>query len=198
MNFTNIINLLGTKNMGSEVYSLYLNEVRKNLAAPGKLLLSSPKGAYCWCSTTYVPVGDLDRPPLIKEPLSNSYGDLWLPARFGIKARLCRHAVACQEVAPKVGALATQSPYCAESPVGRTVKHASAASPKAPTLVQPSPRAKAISFALRLASTCFRTRRDPIGLVQRFPGYGYASAGDRPTLFAIFPLIFVPFMQYTG
>ncbi len=28
--------------------------------------------------------------------------------------------------------------------------------------------------------------------------YGYASAGDRPTLFAIFPLIFVPFMQYTG
>ena len=28
--------------------------------------------------------------------------------------------------------------------------------------------------------------------------YGYASAGDRPALFAIFPLIFVPFMQYTG
>jgi len=28
--------------------------------------------------------------------------------------------------------------------------------------------------------------------------YGYASAGDRPTLFAIFPLIFVPFMQYAG
>ncbi len=28
--------------------------------------------------------------------------------------------------------------------------------------------------------------------------YGYASAGDRPTLFAIFPLIFVPFMQHAG
>ena len=28
--------------------------------------------------------------------------------------------------------------------------------------------------------------------------YGYASAGDRPTLFAIFSLIFVPFMQYAG
>jgi len=28
--------------------------------------------------------------------------------------------------------------------------------------------------------------------------YGYASAGDRPTLFAIFPLSFVPFMQYVG
>ena len=28
--------------------------------------------------------------------------------------------------------------------------------------------------------------------------YGYASAGDQPILFARFPLIFVPFMQYTG
>ncbi len=28
--------------------------------------------------------------------------------------------------------------------------------------------------------------------------YGYASAGDRSILFAIFPLGFVPFMQYTG
>jgi hypothetical protein len=28
--------------------------------------------------------------------------------------------------------------------------------------------------------------------------YGYGSAGDRPTLFARFPLSFVPFMQYAG
>ena len=28
--------------------------------------------------------------------------------------------------------------------------------------------------------------------------YGYASAGDRSILFTIFPLSFVPFMQYTG
>jgi len=28
--------------------------------------------------------------------------------------------------------------------------------------------------------------------------YGYASAGDQSILFAIFPLSFVPFMQYTG
>jgi len=28
--------------------------------------------------------------------------------------------------------------------------------------------------------------------------YCYASAGDRPTLFAIFPLSFVPFMQHAG
>ncbi|TDJ22521.1 MAG: hypothetical protein E2O60_04955 [Gammaproteobacteria bacterium] len=64
-----------------------LNEFRKNLAAPGKLLLH--------CSTTYVPVSDLDRSPLMRS-------------------------------------------------------------------------------------------------------YGYASAGDRSTLFAISPLIFVPFMQYAG
>ena len=28
--------------------------------------------------------------------------------------------------------------------------------------------------------------------------YGYGTAGDRPTLFARFPLSFVPFMQYAG
>jgi hypothetical protein len=28
--------------------------------------------------------------------------------------------------------------------------------------------------------------------------YGYASAGDQPILFARFPLIFVPFVQYVG
>ncbi len=28
--------------------------------------------------------------------------------------------------------------------------------------------------------------------------YGYASAGDQPTLFAIFSLSFVPFVQYAG
>jgi len=28
--------------------------------------------------------------------------------------------------------------------------------------------------------------------------YGYASAGDQSSLFAIFPLNFVPFMQYAG
>jgi hypothetical protein len=28
--------------------------------------------------------------------------------------------------------------------------------------------------------------------------YGYESAGDQPTLFAIFPLNFVPFMQHAG
>ncbi len=41
----------------------------------------------------------------------------------------------------------------------------------------------------------------PVGDLDRSPlmrSYGYASAGDRPTSFAIFPLIFVPFVQYAG
>jgi hypothetical protein len=143
-----------------EDYSLCLNEFRKNLAAK------------------------LDRSPLIMEPLSKTYGDHWPSARFRIKARLCRHATACQEIA-------TRSLDCAESPAGRVLKHASAA-------LQPSLRAMAITFGLRLASACFRTRRDPIGLAQRLPSYGYASADDQSSLFAIFPLNFVPFMQYTG
>jgi len=140
--------------------NLYLNEVRKNLA------------------------GNLDRSPLIEEPLNQSYGDHWLSAQFGIKAPLRSHAKAWQEVA-------TPSPGCAESPEGRVLKQASA-------VLQPSPRTKAIAFGLRLASACFRTRRDSIGLVQRFLSYGYASAGDRSTLLARFPLSIVPFMQYVG
>jgi len=100
MNFISNFKRLDTKIINNEKYSLYLNEVRKNLAALGKLLLRSPKSAYFWCSTTgtpdrYIPVGDLDRSPLIHS-------------------------------------------------------------------------------------------------------YGYASAGDQPTLFAIFPLSFVPFVQYAG
>jgi hypothetical protein len=41
----------------------------------------------------------------------------------------------------------------------------------------------------------------PVGDLDRsllMRSYGYASAGDQSTLFAIFPLNFVPFMQYTG
>jgi hypothetical protein len=41
----------------------------------------------------------------------------------------------------------------------------------------------------------------PVGDLDRSPlmrSYGYASAGDQPTLFAKFPLSFVPFMQYAG
>jgi hypothetical protein len=120
MTFINKFKYIAESSVIFQKYSLYLNEVRKNLAAPGKPLLR--------CSTTYIPVGDLDRSSLILEPLSKSYGDHWLSARFGIEARLCRHAVACQEVA-------TLSPNRTESPAGRSLKHASAA-------LQPSPRTK--------------------------------------------------------
>ena len=44
-------------------------------------------------------------------------------------------------------------------------------------------------------------RKNPAANLDRSPlihSYGYASAGDQPTLFAIFPLNFVPFMQYAG
>ena len=44
-------------------------------------------------------------------------------------------------------------------------------------------------------------RKNLAANVDRSPlmrSYGYASADDRPTLFAIFPLSFVPFMQYAG
>jgi len=44
-------------------------------------------------------------------------------------------------------------------------------------------------------------RKNLAAKVDRSPlmrSYGYASAGDRPTLFATFPLSFVPFMQYAG
>jgi len=44
-------------------------------------------------------------------------------------------------------------------------------------------------------------RKNLTAKVDRSPlmrSYGYASAGDQSTLFAIFPLNFVPFTQYTG
>ena len=37
-----------------------------------------------------------------------------------------------------------------------------------------------------------------IGRSPLIHSYGYASAGDRPTLFTKFSLSFVPFMQYAG
>jgi hypothetical protein len=43
-----------------------------------------------------------------------------------------------------------------------------------------------------------KVRKNLAANLDRFPlihSYGYASAGDQSTLFAIFPLIFVPFTQ---
>ena len=44
-------------------------------------------------------------------------------------------------------------------------------------------------------------RKNLVANLERFPlthSYGYGSADDRPTLFARFPLSFVPFIQYAG
>jgi len=46
-----------------------------------------------------------------------------------------------------------------------------------------------------------KVRKNMAANLDRSPlihSYGYASAGDRSILFAIFPLSFVPFMQYAG
>ncbi len=46
-----------------------------------------------------------------------------------------------------------------------------------------------------------KVRKNLAAKVDRFPlmrGYSYASARDQSTLFAIFPLNFVPFMQHAG
>ena len=45
------------------------------------------------------------------------------------------------------------------------------------------------------------TRKNLAANPERSPlmrSYGYASEGDRPALFARFPLVFVPFMQYAS
>jgi hypothetical protein len=55
---------------------------------------------------------------------------------------------------------------------------------------------------LNFAILCLNeVRKNLAANLERSPlmrSYGYASAGDRPILFARFPLSFVPFMQYTG
>jgi len=52
-------------------------------------------------------------------------------------------------------------------------------------------------------SSCYlnEIRKNLAANLERSPlmrSYGYASAGDRSTLFARFPLNFVPFMQYAA
>jgi len=54
-----------------------------------------------------------------------------------------------------------------------------------------------IFYSMRLNETRKNLASNP----ERSPlmrSYSYASAGDRPALFARSPLMFVPFMQYAG
>ncbi len=61
--------------------------------------------------------------------------------------------------------------------------------------------AASANCSLRCSTTDTSDRYVPVGDLDRSPlmcSDSYASAGDRPTLFAIFPLNLVPFMQYEG
>jgi len=54
-----------------------------------------------------------------------------------------------------------------------------------------------IDHSMRLNETMKNLASNP-GRSPLMRSYGYASAGDRPALFARFPLVFVPLMQYAG
>jgi len=141
-------------------YSLYLNKVRKNLAA------------------------NLDRPPLIKEPLSKSYGVSASPEACRCKTQREANGLSPWRGLQRGRCMLQGSPYGAFSAIRtRRCDFLAGNSMPAKSRLDSEPRWKP---------------EIPIGLGQRFPGNCYASAGDRSTLFAIFPLIFVPFMQYTG
>jgi len=52
-------------------------------------------------------------------------------------------------------------------------------------------------YSIRLNETRENLASNP-GRSPLMRSYGYASAGDRPALFARFPLMFVPFKQHAG
>ena len=61
------------ENYGNRNIQFVSEQIQEKSGCSRQVAPASPKGAYCWCSTTYVPVGDLDQSPLIKEPLTKSY-----------------------------------------------------------------------------------------------------------------------------
>jgi hypothetical protein len=146
--------------MGSEAYSLYLNEVRKNLTS------------------------NLDRPPLTKEPLSKSYGVSASPEACRCKAQREANGLSPWRGQQRSRCMLQDLPCGAFSAI-RTRRYDFLAGYSMP--------AKS-----RLDSESRCKPGIPIGLAQRFPCYDYASAGDQSTLFAKFPLSFVPSMQYAG
>jgi hypothetical protein len=54
-----------------------------------------------------------------------------------------------------------------------------------------------IYYSMRLNETRKNLAANP-GRSPLMYSYGYASVDDRPALFARFPLVFAPFMQYAG
>ena len=151
---------LSTKIMKNVKYSLYLNKVRKNLAA------------------------NLDRSPLIKEPLSKSYEVSASPEACRCKAQREANGLSPWRGLQRSRCMLQDSPCGASSAIRTRC---------CDFLAGYSMPAKS-----RLDSESRWKPEIPIGPGQRFPGYGYASAGDQPTLFAMFSLSFVPSMQNTG
>ncbi len=146
MNFINKIKWLNAKSMIFEIYSLYLNELLRASCpspfgpaelfkfVPDKLVrknLASSANSSLRCSTTYIPVGGLARPPF---HLRQAFLPAWLIR----------------------GCSSVSNPFIGE-------------------------KIHRIFYFIRFTHS-----------------YGYGSAGDRATLFARFPLIFVPFTQYVG
>ena len=160
MIFLNNFKKLGTNIMKIGKYSLYLNEVRINLAA------------------------NLDRSPLIKEPLNKSYGVPASPEACRCKAQREANGLSPWRGLQRGRCLLQDSPCGASSAIRtRCCDFLAGYSMPAKSRLDSESRWKPVF---------------PIGLVQRFHSYGYASAGNRSTLFAIFPLSYVPFMQYAG
>jgi hypothetical protein len=198
--------------MHLEIYSLYLNEllrtscpaplgpaqlfkfvpdelVRRNLSAPGKLLLR--------CSTTYIPVGDIGRSPLIREPLGKSYGASASPEACRRKAQ---HEGKTQNTRFTRGASFGLSPWRGLHQSRRFRRRGRYMLQGSPSGASSAIRTRRFNFLpgrsmpakLCLDSELSWKPEIPIGLAQRFLSCGYESAGDQPTLFAIFSLIFVP------
>ena len=156
----NISRYLGVEIMENVKYSLYLNKVRKNLAA------------------------NLDRSPLIKEPLTKSYVVSASPEACRCKTQREANGLSPWQGLQRGRCMLQGSPYGAFSAIRtRRCDFLAGYSMPAKSRLDSEPRWKP---------------EIPIGLGQRFLGYCYASAGDRSTLFAIYSLSFVPFMQYAG
>ena len=125
-----------------------------------------------------------ERSPLMREPRSKTYGVSASP-----EACICR--VAALAKGGNHWLRATPCSYMLQdSPFGA---YSAIRIRRCNFLVGRSMPAKS-----RLDSGLSCKPEIPIGLAPRLLCYGYASAGDRPALFARFPLMFVPFMQYAG
>ncbi len=141
-------------------YSLYLNKVRKNLAA------------------------NLNRSPLIKEPLARSYVVSASPEACRCKAQREANGLSPWRGLQRGRCMLQDLPCGAFSAIQTR---------RCDFLAGYSMPANS-----RLDSESRWKPEIPIGPGQRFPGYGYASVGDQPTLIAMFSLSFVPSMQNTG